>query len=137
MEATAAEVRDNFIPSRVTNLLAEAWERLFGLGSSAGDVETRRAAVEGAYQAAIPDPRGTRWQDEVERIIGGGWTYTENAAGFTVTITVPFGAGSVALNNLHARIREVTPAHLLIVILTSDGFILDESLMDQTPFHSA
>ena len=134
MEELAKQIRDTFIPYRVPTLGLPVWEAILGL-PGLGDESVRRDQVLSGYSGAIPDSRGVRWEEEVTRRIGVGWSYEEDSAGFEITITVPFTAGSDAFLSVEPAVRPITPAHLEITVLSAAGFILDQSQLDQEQFH--
>lgn len=133
--ALARRVRDNMIPVRVDELGLSWWEEMLKLPVNPPDinVEDRRASVLAGIGRMIADATGFHWVGLVTELIGLGWSWSLD--GNTITLVVPLLPGSEAFLRLERLVREFTPAHLDIDVSGGAGFILDQSQLDQEPFH--
>lgn len=141
-EAAAETVRD-----RLTIMNADAagltfWERILRITPAPmAALETRRASALATYRALDGDAAGLTWEEKVNGVMAGtGWSYAAHnpadigsPAVHTVRITA--GVPASALPDLLRRIGEFTPAHVLLEIVSQDGFVLDQSQLDIQPFH--
>jgi hypothetical protein len=141
-EATVDDLIAQFFPQHATELGLAWWEALLRTTRSpAGeDVAQRRATVMSLLQKMSASPSGTDWVANVTMLAGAGWTYAEHVPGdassppeYTVLITLPFPPASSLYALTEALLREVTPAHLDIILAYSGGFVLDQSQLDQEP----
>jgi hypothetical protein len=108
----AREVRDNFIPGRLTEFGLAWWEAILGMPTVLSEPEVvRRAAVLSRLLASVPDSRGLSWEEQLALLVPGA-TYAEDAATYTLT-----------------------PAHLDLILVSGEGFLLDLSELDQETFH--
>lgn len=133
IRAAAVSVRNNLIPARADELGLPWWETMLKLPvAPAGDsVDIRRARVLGALGRAIGDkPLGLTWEANVTALIGGGWTYEEQTAPNTTTVTIPYPPDSAVYLGFGAAIRPFSPAHVAFVVASSEAFALDDSLLD-------
>jgi hypothetical protein len=103
-------------------------------------LEERRSTVLSVLQRQNIGPGENDWIIAVTRIVGPGWTYEEHdpddagsPPAYTVRITLPFAPSSDLYARMEQRIRDVTPAHVDIVLSGGAGFILDQSQLDQEP----
>jgi hypothetical protein len=134
LEGYGARIRDNAITTRVDEWGLPWWEAYYSL-SGAGTVDERKAAVQAAASAEVGgDPSGLRWKQDLIDRLGLGWSYEEDGPG-TIRITVPWVPGSDAFNRAEVVARRFTPAAWVVIVQSEGGFILDQSQMDQEPFH--
>lgn len=135
MEQNAAEVRDNFIAARATALLLRAWERTVRTTEepSGKSVAQRVAVIQSRLQRMSLRSLGTDWEEAVDALVGAGWDYVEDAANYTLTISAAVPPASTAL--LRELILPFTPAHLVLIVNSFGGFLLDQSQLDQQSFH--
>jgi len=127
-------VRDQLIPWRAGELGLPWWEAFLGASPKGKTVQERREEVAARLAAAVPDSRGSTWEAQVTERIGSAWDYVEDAAAFTLTISVPHAP---PLDWIEVLLRPVTPAHLDIVMVSGEGFLLDNSQLDQEQFHAS
>lgn len=139
LEGRIHEVRAQFFPTTATTLLG-LWERLLKLTiEPAGKtLAERRTLVLVTLRAVASSPEGRRWVANVTSLAGAGWTYQEHIPGDgttppenTVRIVLPYPPGSLLYQQLERLIREITPAHLDLIVTFSGGFVLDQSQLDQ------
>lgn len=135
-DAQAQSVRDNLIAERADELGLPWWEYLLRTTEAPEGltVTDRRARVLSVLLAMTNEPAGSNWEAAGNRLIGPSWTYDEEDP-YTIRLTVPWAAGSPTFLLLERRLREFTPAHLDLIVGSEGGFILDESQLDQEPFH--
>lgn len=128
----ARTVRDALIPARTNPTGFPLWERVYGLPADLPDDE-RAVEIRSAQQRSVPNAAGSAWEAQVARVLGPGWSYEEDSAAFTITITTLIAPGDPLLLRVQRMIRLFTPAHLDIVIIAGGaggGFQLDASQLD-------
>lgn len=135
LESTLDDLLLQMFPTEAGALGLPWWERLVRI---TGDPTTqtltqRRAAVVAYLQKMNSSPSGADWEANVTRLVGPGWSYTEGPEPYTLHITLPFSPTSSDFLTVERLIREITPAHLDLVLGFAGGFILDSSLLDQEP----
>lgn len=134
----AARVRDNFIPARLDELGLPWWERLYLLSDPTGLTEVqRRERVLVRTRQTQPRVSSREFKEDMDDLIGeGNWKYEEEYP--AIRVSVPFKPGSEAFLQLEDLIRNLPtfPCHLDVILETIEGFVLDQSLLDQEPFEA-
>lgn len=132
---TLDDLLAQFFPTRAGVLGLPWWERLVRLTGdpTTQTIEQRRAAVVAYLQKMNSSPSGEDWESNVTRLIGPGWTYTEGPESYTLHVTLPIAPTSSDYLMVERLMREMTPAHLDLILGYSGGFVLDASLLDQEP----
>jgi hypothetical protein len=143
LEASIEVVRAQFNPA-TADVLLDAWEYQLKLpvgGGADSSTDSRRQAVIARLRKVLNDGSGREWENSVSQIVGPGWAYREHdpadgtspAAG-VIEITVPFASGTSRFIDAQLQIRELTDAHLQIVMVSSSAFQLDQSELDVSEF---
>lgn len=118
------------------HLMLSMHEEEAGLPIAPADLtlDQRRERVMGVRRSRRMNSGG-KWEAAVSAAIGtDGWTYEKQQPGPNqVTVYVPFPPGSDALDAVHDRIRPITSAWVEIIVASIDGFVVDESLVDEEP----
>jgi hypothetical protein len=139
LEAAIEQVRQQAFPQHA-DVLLKVWEFMLRItiepvGVSLAD---RRLVVLATLRKMRSTPEGRDWVDNVTALVGPGWTYEEHDphdAGspppYTVRISLPFAPSSSAYARAETLIRDITPAHLDLILAFPGGFLLDESQLDQ------
>lgn len=132
-------VRAQFFPRTADDLL-KAWELMVKttVEPEGLTLEERRQIVLARLLRMASDPSGLAWQENVTALVGPGWDYLEHIPGDpsspdtdTIRVYLPYPPGSDRYGLTEALLRDITPAHVDIVLVSLGGFILDESQMDQ------
>lgn len=72
------------------------------------------------------------WVEVAGLILATTWSYSVGDPDHNVlTVRVPYTVGSIQAELAEALLGEITPAVMLINVTYSQGFILDESLLDE------
>lgn len=70
---------------------------------------------------------GLAWIAAMSQAMGGTpWTYQEGPGSYVVTIYISFGAGSFSSVQVQQLARAITPAHIDVAVVYSQGFIVGE-----------
>lgn len=139
MRGRAEDVRAMGNPVTTTALGIPLWERLLRLPASfpTDPLEGRRVAVVNRWRALQSDPSTAAWVARVtQRLNGAPWTYDtpRSAPGlpdYTIRVTLPFNAASGRFAAAILALREETPAEQELVYVSAEGFVLDQSRLDQ------
>lgn len=133
------EVRDQFFPQRAERLLG-LWERILKLTvEPAGlTLEERRLLVIVGLRKQLTSAEGRWWVQHVGALAGPGWSYAEHVPGDPtsppegmIRVEIPYPPESLLYQQLERLIREITPAHLDLIVTFTGGFVLDRSQLDQ------
>lgn len=130
------------------------WEWLLGttVAPVGLTVEQRRATVVAFEEALRTSGSGRWWEETLERIVGPGFDYREyhpdgqppppgggtppsNPPPGTIIIELPFPPSAGLYAATETLIRRITDAHIDIVLTSGDGFVLDQSQLDQEPLN--
>lgn len=139
LDAAKESVRSQFFPASA-DMLLKAWEAQLGLPIEPPDLTLaqRRNLVFAYLRRQAGTPEGEVWVALVAALVGPGFTYEEHDVdnvdsppAYTVRVTVPFAPSSGNFRRIEALLREITPAHLDLIVQFSGGFVLDESELDQ------
>lgn len=133
------ELRNQLFPHLADTLL-KAWEALVGttLEPAGQTVEERRQLVLALLRRLRASAEGREWEDDVTALVGPGWSYEEHIPGDvtsppadTLRIVLPFPPTSGSFAQIEAELRDITPAHVDLIVTSAGGFYLDSSQMDQ------
>jgi hypothetical protein len=142
LEASIEQVRAQFVPSSADILLG-AWESLvkLPLGGNGASISQRQANVVNRIQRLLGQAEGIQWIQTLNGILGPGWSYEEHnpvdggsPAVNVIRVSVPFASGTPFFDTAEVQVRIATAGHLGLEFLSTAGFILDESELDQTEF---
>lgn len=137
LEGAIEAVRRNLFPQTSTDLLG-LFEMLLGLSVAPLEpIADRRALVLAYLKASLGTPQGYKWEEAVNSVIGGSWSYVEHDAddpntplGWTIRITLPGTSTSGQARRVLPLLRRITPAAWHIQVVYAGGFILDSSQLD-------
>jgi hypothetical protein len=133
------EVRDQFVPQRATLLLG-LYERLLALTVNPAGVTLaeRRARVLAAMSRMAGDPSGSKWEDDMIKLLGpigtgvGEWYYREHDPDDPTSpppnyllVAFPYDPTTVGL--VRAYVLSITPAHLRLLFRFRTGFLVGVS----------
>lgn len=109
------------------------WEELLGLPvAQAGATLTQRRNLVLARLNGRSLSSGAAWIDAVNQALGGTpWTYQEGPASYTVSIYISYALGSYSSVQVLSLVRAITPAHLDIAVVYSQGFIVGEGIVGE------
>jgi hypothetical protein len=110
-------------------------EAAFGLPQAPAGVslETRRGLVFAGIRKRNAGA-ATDWLALLTIAFGtSSWSHEEGPADSTITITIPFAGGSFTAGQAEQIAREVTPAHLDIVINDGEAFLIGVSAVGIDP----
>lgn len=139
MEAAIELARAQAFP-QTADVLLKVWEHELGITvEPAGQtLVQRRATVIAMLRRMRGTPAGRDWESNVTALVGSGWTYEEHVPGDvgsppenTVRVELPFAPSSGSYARAERLIRQITPAHLDLIVQFIGGFVLDESQLDQ------
>jgi len=139
LEAAIDEVRRQFFPQHA-DVLLKVWEFMLRITVEPEGVtiDERREIVLATLRRMRSTPEGRDWVDNVTALVGPGWIYEEHnpadpgsPPANTIQITLPFPPDSASYTRAESLIQDITPAHLDVVLTYTDGFLLDESQLDQ------
>jgi uncharacterized protein DUF2313 len=132
-------VRSNFFP-QTADLLLKVWEVQVGttIAPAGKTLDERRQIVAAKLLQMSGDMSGLGWQANLTALIGDSWTYEEHIPGDgasppenTIRVRLPFPPDSGRYRLVEDMLREITDAHVDIVLVSMGGFLLDQSQMDQ------
>lgn len=116
--------------------ILRVWESILGLPVEpvGQTVEERRAVVLSAIRKR-KSGTGLDWVDNVTTILGTtSWTYQENTPDpYQVTVLIPFDSESYRAQQARALLREITPAHIQVIMGLQEGYLVDISTVDEEP----
>jgi hypothetical protein len=141
-EARLGVLREQLIPQRATEFGLPWWEGELRIPAIEGQsLAARRASLTARLRRSLDE--GRDWVGAVADLVGAGWSYQEYAAGDpdgpppdTIWIKLPYRPGAPQFVAASLAIREITAATIDLVISSNDGFILDESQLDQEQFNA-
>lgn len=133
-----AAIRDDCIVLRATARGLEWWETYYGMTVApvGWTVEQRRVAVLARITRDPPLSSGLSWQNQLNGLIGEGWTYEEDSAAFKIEMEIPYPPGSDTFKLVREQVPRFAswPCHLELVLSSVEGFVLDLSELDEEPF---
>lgn len=134
LETAAEIIRLSFWPQNATDRydILAMWETFFGLPvkQPGQSVASRQARVV-AHLRSRRAGSGAAWVDTLTDAIGTNWWHDEQAELYRVVIHLPFPLGSDLGQQATNLARRITPAHLEVITVYGEGFILDQSLLSQ------
>lgn len=133
LDAFAQEVLDGLFATTASGSLLALWEQERGLPVDESlTLDQRRTRLVGRIRSRRMRG-GAAWEAGVTAAIGtDGWFYQENDPGpYQLTIYAPFAPGSDALDATAQRVRPLTPAHIELAVSSVEGFIVDDSIVDE------
>jgi uncharacterized protein YmfQ (DUF2313 family) len=127
LDAAATQTINDLLPQNATDqtIHLSLLEALFGLNVPTGSTEDDRRSNVLAHLRGRIDASGLTWIKRMSELLGGSWTHQES--GYTVTIRMGFPAGGPTYAQAVAFARKVTPAHLALVFVNLDRFLVEES----------
>jgi hypothetical protein len=139
LEAKIEQVRAQFFPQTADILLKVYEAELKTTIEPAGaTLDERRQTVLAMLRKMKATPSGLDWQENVTRLIGAGWSYSEHDVdepgsppAYTIRVELPFPPSSSRYAQVERLLRDITPAHLDLLVVFTGGFILDQSQLDQ------
>lgn len=140
LEAKIEQVRAQFWPQTADILLGvyEAILKITVGGPVGATLEERRDLVLTYLRKLASTPAGSDWVANVTELVGAGWSYEEHdpanpssPPADTIRVHLPFAPSSGRYAQTERLLRDITPAHLDIILTYSGGFILDQSQLDQ------
>jgi hypothetical protein len=139
LEAAIEQVRAQFVP-QTADVLLKVYEAQLGITIEpvGATLDERRMTVLAMLRKQASTPSGLDWQANVTRLVGAGWTYSEHdpadpssPPAYTIEVRLPFPPSSTRYAQTERLIRDITPAHLDLIITYAGGFVLDQSQLDQ------
>lgn len=130
VEDRANAIRAGFLPQTADDTYKQLsmWELLLNLPVAQVGVSlaVRRnlilARLNGRGLSA-----GSAWIAAMNQAMGGTpWSYQEGAASYTVTIYMSFSSTSFSSVQVQQLARAITPAHIDIAVVYSQGFLVGE-----------
>lgn len=132
-------VRSNFFP-QTADLLLKVWEVQVGttIAPAGKTLGERRQIVAAKLLQMSGDGSGLAWQANVSALIGNDWSYEEHIPGDpttppedTIRVRLAFPPDSGRYRLVEELLGEITDAHVDIVLVSSGGFVFDQSQLDQ------
>lgn len=136
------ELERNVIPYTAEEHLA-LYEAFLGLtpDNPALTLEERKEAVLVFLKRLTMTGSGLDWEEVGDFLIGTNWIYRTNLPGAPITATNPpphniyvwltYAPGSIHAQLAEGLLRSITPAADILTVFYSQGFILDDSLLDR------
>jgi uncharacterized protein YmfQ (DUF2313 family) len=113
--------------------LLALWETILGLPvAQPGATVVRRRQLVMAQLTGRNASSGLAWLAAMRQALGQTvWTYQEGPGPYQVTIYIPFALGSI--NSVQVQIigRKITPAHIDLAVVYSQGFIVGEGIVGE------
>lgn len=135
IESFLGVVRDQMRPQNADDTygILGMWEALFGLPvAPAGVTLSNRRALVLAHLQKRSSGAGFDWVAQVTQALNSNqWTYSEGPGSYQVTVRFPYASGGYTSAQAAVLIGEITPAHLLLSIGYSQGWILGSSRVGQ------
>ncbi|MDT7782067.1 MAG: Bacteriophage Mu-like, Gp48 [Pseudonocardiales bacterium] len=144
------ELQDAMLDELERNLTAATAEEHLGLWESQMgltvdppglSVAQRQALVRGYMALMVASGSGLDWEATITLVLGtSGWSYLTNDPSnpsspppHVVRLYLPYAPGSMSASIAVKLVRAATPAADQIDVFYTQGFILDESLLDSDP----
>jgi hypothetical protein len=134
VEALIENIRLQWFPQfTITESFLRMWE--FNLGmpvAPPGLAEEQRALLIATHRRKRTTAQGQDWVATLNEAFGAGvWDYTEDYLPYTVRLIIPYGSTDITALGILALARQITPAHLDLVVTystgTAGGFIIGVS----------
>lgn len=128
-------IRSGFFPQNAddTYKILSLWEEHFGLPVNpvGATLLARQNLVQAHFQARSAS-KGSDWVAAMTQAMAGiVWSYEEGPAAYTITIFVPWVAGSYTAVQIETFARNITPAHLDVAVEFDTGFIVGEGIVGE------
>ena len=126
-------LQKNTIPSTAEEFLS-LFEAELGISidNPAMTLVERKDAVIAFMQRAAMTGSSWDWERVATTILGTGWSWSIGGTNNSeLTVLSPDAAGTIRAELAEALLETITPATVLINVTYSEGFILDESLLDE------
>lgn len=144
IESAATAILNGIFPAQANDVpilgvwtarLLSMWETLLNLPvNPAGVTLADRQAKVQAHIQARNSGAGSDWIATLSQAIGtSAWTHLEGPAAYTVTITLPGVSGTYSAGQVAQIARQITPAHLDVIVAFAGGFIVGVSLIGIQP----
>lgn len=142
LEAETTRLEAEAIPSTASAMLG-LWESIVDISVPDGTtVAQRRAALIAFISIMSSDGSGSSWVANLDKILNTTWTYevhdpavpTSPPANY-INVKVPYATGSFEAEILRDFLQRITAATVVLNAFYSQGFILDESLLDEHPLN--
>jgi hypothetical protein len=110
------------------------WEAQLGLPVEPDAPAAQRQARVAARVRSRQAGAGRDWVASIAALIGASWTYTENFPDPNrLLITVPYASGSDQAEQVRELARQISPAHVDVVIQHGAGFLVGVSEVGVDP----
>jgi hypothetical protein len=124
VETLIENIRLQWFPQfTVTDPFLRMWE--FNLGmpvAPPGLTDDQRALLITTHRRKRTTATGSDWVATLNEAFGAGvWDYTEDYAPYTVRLIIPYGSTDITALGILALARQITPAHLDLVVTYSAG----------------
>jgi uncharacterized protein YmfQ (DUF2313 family) len=145
IEDAAVAIQNALFPARAADValpeigviarIMSMWESFLGLPvAPAGVSVTERRNKINAHIRKRHSAEGADWVANLTEAIGATpWTYQEGPGDYVVTLHIPFDSTSYSASQMMALAREMTPAHLDVVPVFNEGFLVGISLVGVEP----
>jgi hypothetical protein len=107
----------------MVNEYLSIWEFNLGLPIAPQGMTTdQRGSIVTSHIRKRTAETGADWVSVMNAGFGTGtWGYDEDYADYTVRLTIPYGSGTITATAVLALARQITPAHIDIVVTYSGG----------------
>lgn len=131
IDAAVDELSRNLFPATADTQL-HLWEASLGLPINPPYPLAQRQQIVLAFLArALITGSGLDWEFVANQILGVVWSYSVGGVNNSeLTIMIPYAPGSLRARVLERLLESTTPATMTINVTYTEGFILDESLLD-------
>lgn len=105
------------------------WEAMLGLPVNPDDqdVAQRQKNVVARFRARKVTS-GKRWIELVTQALHStNWSHQEGPEAYTIRMSIPYAEGSWTAGQVETLLRNITPAHLALIVDYQQGFILNVS----------
>jgi hypothetical protein len=124
VEALIENIRLQWFPQfTITDSFLRMWE--FNLGmpvAPPGLTDDQRALLIATHRGKPSVTTGADWVAALNESFGtGAWDYTEDYLPYTVRLIIPYGSSDITALGILAFARQITPAHVDLVVTYSTG----------------
>lgn len=124
VEALIENIRLQWFPQfTITDPFLRMWEFNLGLPvAPPGLTDEQRALLITTHRGKRQVATGTDWVAALNEAFGAGvWDYTEDYLPYTVRLVIPYGSTDITALGILALARQITPAHLDLLVTYSAG----------------